>query len=331
MRIAQNKQLALLLAILSLTLAVTLEVWLYKSGKAALQGKVDTALKEAVSEELDKCYNESGLPEYSLGARMSNQKKSYTFTDNNRTDTFEIDLTSNKVRVTEAYNRRMEHTILGKMGEIPLDSIVQSWNQILQRAGITSANALRLHVNNSNNPLTLIGGDSTLCKRENRCTSSIYAGLSSEIEFEPFIRFSWFTIIKNAHIGILAEINIILILGFGVFILVIYRKRKVIRIGNLRYHIKEELIYVNGKSIRLSRQSEKLLFFLLHSSNFYAANHNIILHLWKTEDISVNERLRQAVSELRNELKANKITLNINSEKGGYQIRNEKTTISSKI
>lgn len=332
MKITQNKQLALLFTFLSLMLAITLGLWLYKSGKMVLQSKIEIALKEAASEELDKRYGELGLPEYSPGAHMSNQKKTYIFTDKNGTDTFKIDLSSNKKRVTEAYNRRMEHTLLGKMEEIPLDSILQSWNRILQEAGIVSVNALQLHINNPNDSLLLISGDSTLCTSENKCTNSVYAGLSSEIELEPFIHCSWFSIIKNGHIGILAGINIVLILGFGVYIVIsaTHKKREALHVGNLRYHIKDKLFYVGSKKIHFSPQSEKLLLFLLCSPEFHATKHNIIIHLWEIENTGADDRLRQAASELRRELKTEKTALSIEAENGGYLIKDQKVPVSSK-
>ena len=170
---------------------------------------------------------------------------------------------------------------------------------------------MQIHIH-ADSAYVLACGDSTLFSPEYKKVSSIYAGLSNEIEVEPFIRYSWFTVLKNASITMLVIGELILLVFL--FICFIYYLRKkmkqsvpsvedisqlVVSVANLRYVYDLHEFYVNDRKIQVRVQSATLLLLFLRSSSYTVTKEEIISCLWRAEDSGVEDRLRRAVSDLR--------------------------------
>lgn len=179
----------------------------------------------------------------------------------------------------------------------------------------------------------LVEGDSTLFSPKYKKISSIYAGLSNEIEVEPFIRYSWFTVFKNASITmfVIGEL-ILLVLLFICFIYYLRKKIKksvssvedisqlVTSLANLRYVYSSHEFYVDNRKIQVRSQSASLLLLFLKAPSYTVTKEEIISCLWRPEDSGVENRLRRAVSDLRSLFREESVNISIKLSGNNYSL-----------
>ena len=327
MKLTQNRRWALLLFSFALILMVTLEHMLYTSGEYALKKKVDVALKEAVAGELDKEFQRLGLDQMTKGI-FDNQRDSFQLMDENGVSFIKVDKSINKLRATDNLTQRFEQTLLGKMGNIPLDSVYHLWNELLKRERIVSDQALRLRISTSKDSVIVVIGDSTLCTSKYKKASSVYAGISNEIEIEPFIRYSYFTVLRNSSVGYVAGAEFLFIIAILLYALVTLRKSKAenekvedspsdnrrIRIGNLTYDYDLNNFYVNGEYWQVRPQFIKLYLLFFKAPDHCITKSEIAVKLWGEKDIDVEDRYRRLLSDFRKNLNDTGLTLEIVSK-----------------
>ena len=212
-----DRRMALLFFILMIILVVTLERMLYASGEVALANKTRITLLETIEDGFNAQYDALGL--YESGVKIEPDRKFEHCTvisaENKKVKNIIID--KDKTIVSSGIDTRISHTVLAKEG-IDADACLSLWSKKLSAANIVSCHALQIHIH-ADSAYVLACGDSTLFLAEYKKIGSVYAGLSNEIEVEPFIRYSWLTVLKNASIKmvVIGEL-IFLVLLFICFI-----------------------------------------------------------------------------------------------------------------
>lgn len=218
-----DKRMALLFFILMIILVVTLERMLYTSGEVTLRGKTEISLLEAIEDGFDAQYKALGLYEATSKMEPNRSFEHCTVLSSKGKSVKDIVVEESKVVVTSDIDTRIHHTVLAKEG-IDVDACLSLWSKKLFEANIVSCHALQIHIH-ADSAYVLACGDSTLFSPEYKKVSSIYAGLSNEIEVEPFIRYSWFTVLKNASITMLV-IGELILLVFFIYLFYLLSKKK---------------------------------------------------------------------------------------------------------
>lgn len=326
-----DRRMALLFFILMIILVVTLERMLYASGEVALENKTKITLLEAIEDGFNAQYKALGLYEFSRKMEPDRSFEHYTIISSKGKKVKDIVIEENKVVVTSDIDTRISHTILAKEG-IDADACLSLWSQKLSEADLVSCHALQIHIH-ADTAYVLACGDSTLLSPEYKKISSIYAGLSNEIEVEPFIRYSWFTVLKNASITmfVIGEL-IFVVLLLICFIYYLRKKTKnsvssvedisqlVVSLANLHYVYSSHEFYVDNRKIQVRAQSASLLLLFLKASSYTVTKEEIISCLWRPEDTGVEDRLRRAVSDLRCLFREESVNISIKSSGNNYSL-----------
>lgn len=327
-----NRRMALLFFILMIILVVTLERMLYTSGEVALENKTEITLLETIEDGFNAQYKALGL--YEAGYKMEPNRnfEHCTITSSKGKKVKDIVVEENKVVVSSDIDTRISHTVLAEEG-IDADACLSLWSKKLSAANIVSCHALQIHIH-TDSAYVLACGDSTLFLPEYKKISSVYAGLSNEIEVEPFIRYSWLTVLKNTSITMVVIVElIILVLLFVCFIYYLRKKIKKsipsvtdisqsdIKLANLRYVYSSHEFYADdNRKIRITGQPASLLLLLLKAPNHTMTKEEIISCFWRPEDRGVEGRLRRVVSDLRCLLREKSVNISIKSSGNSYSL-----------
>ncbi|MFS2923859.1 winged helix-turn-helix domain-containing protein [Bacteroides sp. 90-K9/2] len=329
-----DRRMALLFFILMIILVVTLERMLYASGEVALANKTKITLLETIEDGFNAQYDALGL--YEAGYKMEPNRnfEHCTITSSKGKKVKDIAVEENKVVVSSDIDTRISHTVLAEEG-IDADACLSLWSKKLSAADIVSCHALQIHIHiHTDSAYVLVCGDSTLFLPEYKKISSVYAGLSNEIEVEPFIRYSWLTVLKNTSITMVVIVElIILVLLFVCFIYYLRKKIKKsipsvtdisqldIKLANLRYVYSSHEFYVDdNRKIRITGQPASLLLLLLKAPNHTMTKEEIISCFWRPEDRGVEGRLRRVVSDLRSLLREKSVNISIKSSGNSYSL-----------
>lgn len=326
-----HRRMALFFFILMLILGITLERMLYSSGEVALINKAEIILLEAVEHELNAQYLALGL--YEAGVKTGPDKK-YEHCDVISAEgkkVRELVIDNNKILVASDIDSKIHHTILARKG-INADSILTCWSKQLNEAHITSHHALQIHVH-VNGDTTLVCGDSTMFIPKYKKLSPIFAGLDNEIVVEPFICYTWSTVIANASIGIIVIVELaILLFLFICFVYYLRKKMKgyitsfedkidaTIKLANIRYDYNSHELYVDERKIQIRAQSSSLLLLFLKAPTHSITKEEIISSLWRPEDDGVQDRLRRAISDLRKLFRDESVKISIEHTANGYRL-----------
>lgn len=326
-----NRRMALLFFILMIILVVTLERMLYTSGEVALENKTKITLLEAIEDGFNTQYKALGLYEFSRKMEPNRNFEHCTITSSKGKKVKDIVIEENKVVVSSDIDTKISHTVLAEEG-IDADACLSLWSKKLSAANIVSCHALQIYIH-ANSAYVLACGDSTLFLPEYKKISSVYAGLSNEIEVEPFIRYSWLTVLKNASITIVVIVElIILVLLFVCFIYYLRKKIKKsvpsvidisqsdINFANLRYDYSSHEFYVDNRKIQIRGQSATLLLLFLKAPNHTVTKEEIISCFWRPEDRGVEVRLRRVVSDLRCLFRDKSVNISIKSSGNSYSL-----------
>ncbi|WP_301421596.1 hypothetical protein [Bacteroides caecimuris] len=326
-----DRRMALLFFILMIILVVTLERMLYASGEVALANKTRITLLETIEDGFNAQYDALGL--YESGVKIEPDRKFEHCTvisaENKKVKNIIID--KDKTIVSSGIDTRISHTVLAKEG-IDADACLSLWSKKLSAANIVSCHALQIHIH-ADSAYVLACGDSTLFLAEYKKIGSVYAGLSNEIEVEPFIRYSWLTVLKNASIKmvVIGEL-IFLVLLFICFIYYLRKKIKksvssvedisqsVINLANLRYVYSSHEFYVDNRKVQVRSQSASLLLLFLKAPSHTVTKEEIISCLWRPEDSGVEGRLRRAVSDLRSLFREESVNISIKLSGNNYSL-----------
>lgn len=330
-----DRRMALLFFILMIILVVTLERMLYASGEVALENKTQITLLETIEDGLNAQYDALGL--YEAGYKMEPNRnfEHCTITSSKGKKVKDIVVEENKVVVSSDIDTRISHTVLAEEG-IDADACLSLWSKKLSAANIVSCHALQIHIH-TDSAYVLACGDSTLFLPEYKKISSVYAGLTNEIEVEPFIRYSWLTVLKNASITMVVIVElIILVLLFVCFIYYLRKKIKKsvssvtdisqsdIKLANLRYVYSSHEFYVDNRKTQIRGQSATLILLFLKAPNHTVTKEEIILCFWRPEDRGVEGRLRRVLSDLRGVFREKSVNLSIISSGNSYFLIVEK-------
>lgn len=220
-----NKRTILLFSILLIILVVILERVLYVSGRIALEDKIQVALLEAMEDGFNIQYRALGF--YEAGFKMDPDREfEHCRVISAEGEKVEDILKDNgKPQVGSEFDDKINHTVLSKEG-IDIDACLSLWSQKLSEANIASCHALQIHVH-ADSAHVLACGDSTLFSPRYKKVGNIYAGRFNEIEVESFIRYTWFTAIKNSSkIAIIVGELLLLILLFVCFVYIRKKTKK---------------------------------------------------------------------------------------------------------
>lgn len=324
-----DRRMALLFFILMIILVVTLERMLYASGEVALENKTKITLLATIEDGFNAQYKALGLHEFSSKMEPNRNFEHCTIISSKGKKIKDIAAEENKVAITSDIDTRISHTVLAKEG-IDADACLSLWSKKLSAANIVSCHALQIYIH-ADSAYVLACGDSTLFLPEYKKISSIYTGLSNEIEVEPFIRYSWFTVLKNASITMVVIVElIILVLLFISFIYYLRKKiRKsvssvedisqlVVSLANLRYVYSSHEFYVDNRKIQVRAQAASLLLLFLKAPSHTVTKEEIISCLWRPEDTGVEGRVRRAVSDLRSLFREESVNISIKSSGNNY-------------
>ncbi len=319
-----DRRMALLFFILMIILAITLERMLYTSGEVTLKGKAEITLLEAIEDGLNAQYKALGL--YEAGYKIGPDRKfeHCTVTSAEGKKIKDILIETNKIIVSSDIENKMHHTVLAKEG-VDADAFLALWGKKMSEANIVSRHALQIYVH-VDSSYVLTCGDSTLFLPKYKKISTICAGLSNEIEVESFIRYSWFTVLKNASIKmvVIGEF-ILLILLFVCFVYFLRKEIKQnvssvedvsqleIHLANLRYVYDSHEFYVDDRKIQVRPQSASLLLLFLKAPYYTVTKEEIISCLWRQGDSNAGDRVRRALSDLRAFFRENSVNLSIES------------------
>lgn len=327
-----DRRMALLFFILMIILVVTLERMLYASGEVALENKIKIILLETIEDGFNAQYKALGL--YEAGFKIEPDRKfehcAVSSSENKKVKNIIVD--EDKTIVSSDIDTRINHTVLAEEG-IDADACLSLWSKKLSAANIVSCHALQIHIH-TDSAYVLACGDSTLFLPEYKKISSVYAGLSNEIEVEPFIRYSWLTVLKNTSITMVVIVElIILVLLFVCFIYYLRKKIKKsiplvtdisqldIKLANLRYVYSSHEFYADdNRKIRITGQPASLLLLLLKAPNHTMTKEEIISCFWRPEDRGVEGRLRRVVSDLRCLLREKSVNISIKSSGNSYSL-----------
>lgn len=327
-----DRRMALLFFILMIILVVTLERMLYASGEVALENKIKIILLETIEDGFNAQYKALGL--YEAGFKIEPDRKfehcAVSSSENKKVKNIIVD--EDKTIVSSDIDTRINHTVLAEEG-IDADACLSLWSKKLSTANIVSCHALQIHIH-TDSAYVLACGDSTLFLPEYKKISSVYAGLSNEIEVEPFIRYSWLTVLKNTSITMVVIVElIILVLLFVCFIYYLRKKIKKsipsvtdisqldIKLANLRYVYSSHEFYADdNRKIRITGQPASLLLLLLKAPNHTMTKEEIISCFWRPEDRGVEGRLRRVVSDLRCLLREKSVNISIKSSGNSYSL-----------
>lgn len=317
-----NRWIALSLFVLLVVLCVTLEQMLYTSGEKILMTKADVTFAETIKEGLDKQYMALGIYE-SQDVKNPHKKLEHCVITDANGEKAEILTENNRRIVTLDINYKIHHTVLAKKG-IKVDSLRSLWDKKLLEAKINSQQALRMHLYNANENI-FMSGDSILFTAEYKKMPSIYAGVSNEIEIEPFIQYSWFSVIRNASIGmiVISEFILIIFLFIGVFYFLmkkIPKRPSNICLANLQYVYDRNLFLVDGHQISVRPQSASLLLLFLQAPSYCVTKEEIISHLWRKEDKGVEDRVRRVISDLRTLFREELVEISIEPFEDTYRL-----------
>lgn len=330
-----DRRMALLFFILMLILAIILERMLYSSGEVTLKEKAEITLLEAIEDGLNVQYKALGLYEvgYKIGPDRKFEHCTVSSSENKKVKNIIVD--EDKTIVSSDIDTRINHTVLAEEG-IDADACLSLWSKKLSTANIVSCHALQIHIH-TDSAYVLACGDSTLFLPEYKKISSVYAGLSNEIEVEPFIRYSWLTVLKNASITMVVIVElIILVLLFVCFIYYLRKKIKKsvplvtdisqsdIKLANLRYVYSSHEFYVDTRKTQIRGQSATLLLLFLKAPNHTVTKEEIISCFWRPEDRGVEGRLRRVLSDLRGVFREKSVNLSIKSSGNSYSLIVEK-------
>lgn len=319
-----DRRMALLFFILMIILAITLERMLYSSGEVTLKEKTEITLLEAIEDGLNAQYKALGL--YESSSKESNRSFEHCTIISSKGKTVkDIVVEENKVVVTSHIDTKINHTVLAKEG-IDADAFLSLWSKKMSESNIVSSHALRIHVHADSSSYVLTCGDSTLFLPKYKKISTIYAGLSNEIEVEPFIRYSWFTVLRNTSIKmvVIGEF-ILLILLFVCFVYFLRKKIKQnvssvvdvsqleIHLANLRYVYDSHEFYVDDRKIQVRPQMVSLILLFLKAPNYTVTKEEIISCLWRQGDSNAGDKLRRALSDLRALFREHSVNLSIES------------------
>lgn len=330
-----NRRMALLFFILMIILVVTLERMLYTSGEVALENKTKIILLETIEDGFNAQYKALGLYEAGYKTYPDGNFEHCTVISAENKKVKNIIVEEDKTIVSSDIDTRISHTVLAKEG-IDADACLSLWSKKLSAANIVSCHALQIYIH-ADSACILACGDSTLFLPEYKKLSTIYAGLSNEIEVEPFIRYSWFTVLKNAPIKmvVIGEF-ILLILLFVCFIYYLRKKIKKsvlsvtdisqsdINLANLRYVYSSHEFYVDNRKTQIRGQSATLLLLFLKAPNHTVTKEEIISCFWRLEDRGVEVRLRRVVSDLRCLFREKSVNISIKSSGNSYSLIVEK-------
>lgn len=328
-----NKRIALLFFILMIIFTFALERILYSSGEVYLTEKAELALLETMKDGLNKQYEALGMLEF--GYKMGEAKKfeHCAITNHQGKNVKDILVENEQLTVASDIDTKIRHTILAEKG-INADSLFLLWTKELSDNQITSPHALQVHIyRHAKGDALMTCGDSILFKSKYKKFRSVYAGISNEVEFESFIKYSWFTVIRNASIGLIAASEfILLILLLGGCIYFLRRKIKhemlaiedmpssTIRVSNLLYAYDTHEFYVDDRKIQIRAQSASLLLLFLKSPSYSLTKEEIISCLWRPEDAGVQDRVRRAISDLRKLLREESVKITIELSENGYRL-----------
>lgn len=326
-----DRRMALLFFILMIILVVTLERMLYASGEVALENKTRITLLETIEDGFNAQYKVLGLHEFSRKMEPNRNFEHCTIISSKGKKVKDIVVEENKVVVSSDIDTKISHTVLAEEG-IDADACLALWSKKLSAANIVSCHALQIHIH-TDSAYVLACGDSTLFLPEYKKINSVYAGLSNEIEVEPFIRYSWLTVFKNTSITMVVVVElIILVLLFVCFIYYLRKKIKKsvplvtdisqsdIKLANLRYVYSSHEFYVDNRKIQVRSQSASLLLLFLKAPSHTVTKEEIISCLWRPEDSGVEGRLRRAVSDLRSLFREESVNISIKSSGNNYSL-----------
>ena len=79
------------------------------------------------------------------------------------------------------------------------------------------------------------------------------------------------------------------------------KRKKVFKVGDIKFDFENEELFVEGEQIHLRRQEARLLRLLLENINKVVSKEEIIKYVWKEE--KENYPIRQLVNDLRKKLK----------------------------
>jgi hypothetical protein len=326
-----DRRMALLFFILMIILVVTLERMLYASGEVALANKTRITLLETIEDGFNAQYKVLGLHEFSRKMEPNRNFEHCTIISSKGKKVKDIVVEKNKVIVSSDVDTKIRHTVLAKKG-IDADACLSLWSKKLSEANLVSSHALQIHIH-TDSAYVLACGDSMLFLSEYKNISSVYAGLSNEIEVEPFIRYSWLTVLKNTSTTMVVIVElIILVLLFVCFIYYLRKKIKKsvplvtdisqsdIKLANLRYVYSSHEFYVDNRKIQVRSQSASLLLLFLKAPSHTVTKEEIISCLWRPEDSGVEGRLRRAVSDLRSLFREESVNISIKSSGNNYSL-----------
>ena len=328
-----DRRMALLFFILMIILVVTLERMLYASGEVALANKTRITLLETIEDGFNAQYKALGLHEFSRKMKPDRNFEHCTIISSKGKKVKDIAVEKNKVIVSSDVDTKIRHTVLAEEG-IDADACLSLWSKKLSAANIVSCHALQLHIHADKNSVYVLAcGDSTLFLPDYKKINSVYAGLSNEIEVEPFIRYSWLTVLKNTSITMVVIVELItLVLLFVCFIYYLRKKIKNIvplvtdisqsdiKLANLRYVYSSHEFYVDNRKIQVRSQSASLLLLFLKAPSHTVTKEEIISCLWRPEDSGVEGRLRRAVSDLRSLFREESVNISIKSSGNNYSL-----------
>lgn len=330
-----NKRTILLFSILLIILVVILERVLYVSGRIALEDKIQVALLEAMEDGFNIQYRALGF--YEAGFKMDPDREfEHCRVISAEGEKVEDILKDNgKPQVGSEFDDKINHTVLSKEG-IDIDACLSLWSQKLSEANIASCHALQIHVH-ADSAHVLACGDSTLFSPRYKKVGNIYAGRFNEIEVESFIRYTWFTAIKNSSkIAIIVGELLLLILLFVCFVYIRKKTKKdvssteatsvedvsqsVISLANLRYVCILHEFYVDHRKIQVRSQSASLLLLFLRAPSHSVSKEEIIACLWSPGDYGVEDRVRRAVSDLRALFRDESVNISIKYSGNSYYL-----------
>jgi len=304
---------------------------LYSSGEKILISKVNVALQAAVDKELDREYYDLKIHEYfTRDPETEKIKKTFIIKSASGTEIREVGPIYGILVATEDYHNRFQHTTLINIRPLKADSILLLFNENLLRQGQKLESALNVSINRLKDTVSTCTGDSSLFVVKNRKSPVVFAGLSNEIVVKPYIRYSCFSIIRNASID--AVVIIYLLFAFVFLLLLILANRfkikgkEILSSDICEYKLHRRVVFypelhrlmVNGEEHILMSQQSALLSLFLESEDHKLSNEQISHALWP-DGSATTDRIQKVISRLRIELQDDVLS-KIVQNSGYYQL-----------
>jgi len=327
----KNKIRFAIYAFLFLLFVCLLWMRLYSSGEKILISKVNASLQTALYNELNREFSDLKMPVVvATDLEYEKKRKTFTLISADGKETRKVGPIHGLLVATEDYFRRDEHSILVLVRPLKADSILLLFNEKLLGQGVKLESALNVSINQLKDTVSTYAGDSSLCVVKNRKSPVVFGGLANEIVVKPYIRYSCFSVIRNASIDAVVIIYILLAFVFLSLLILLLKpmlKRKKVPPTAIReYKLHERVSFypeihklsVNGEEHILTSQLAILLTLFLDSEDHKLSNSQISQALWE-DGSATPDRIQKVISRLRKELQGDTL-LEIVQNKGYYQL-----------